>query len=1008
MNTFNLRVCWAACLLLFFPASVWAVGLGKLSVLSALGQPLRAEIALLSVSKEELGSLTARTASATAYKDANLERSGIAASFKYTVAQRSNGEPYLKITSTQAVNEPFLDLLIELSWSSGRLLREYTVLLDPPGFAAPEPVAPIAAPQIKSPAPVAERPAISEATPRVATTQPPAASPRTATTRPSKRAGAVARTPKPEPTIAEQTFPKFDEPESATATATPSATKPATPAENYSVKRGDTLNKIASQLKPEGISLEQMLAGLYQTNPQAFIDKNMNRLRVGQILRVPDQGELANIDQASAAKQVKAHVADWNAYRQKLAQTAESTPATDEAAKQSASGTITSAVEDKAAAASPSKDVLKLSKGEAPGAKKLDSGAGAAERLRALEEENIAKEKSLKEANSRVAALEANIKDMQRLLEIRSQALADLQKQANKSAPAPVTTAPAPAIAPSKPAPTTAAPVAPTTAPTAGSSAPAVTAPAPTTTAPVTTPPLTPSAGAPAPILRALPDSPTTGATSPAPAAPPTASAEKPVVSTDKTTQPSAPAKPAGPAVKPAPTPVAKAEESSFLSSFVDNPLYLGAAVIAILLLAALGLMWRSNQRRRSLSSFEDSIMTGGDLKANTVFGDTSGGVIDTGDTSFLTDFSQAGMGTIDTNDVDPIAEAEVYMAYGRDAQAEEILKEALTKDPSRHEIQVKLLEIYAARKNVSAFETLAGELYAAIGGRSHPLWHKVAEMGRELDPSNPLYASEAGGGTAAAAAAGGIAGLAAANALADEQREKEIEEDLIGDLDFPLDQAEEPAISFDLDKESSSHERNEIEFEPAQQSFHEAKAPEAPAPSEEKTSSLDFDSIIPQAVEKQASYMPETESADTLRFTDQPAENQADDAMEFELDLQESLESPPAIESAVDTTEEEFNNAYQSAAQNTAQQARAADVDLSHIDLNLGDQSVAKEDFDADMVFTDTESHWQEVATKLDLAKAYMDMGDKDGAREILQEVVEEGEPEQKSDAKKLLAALA
>lgn len=998
MNTFNLRVCWAACLLLFFPASVWAVGLGKLSVLSALGQPLRAEIALLSVPKEELGSLTARTASATAYKDANLERSGIAASFKYTVAQRSNGEPYLKITSTQAVNEPFLDLLIELSWTSGRLLREYTVLLDPPGFAAPEPVAPIAAPQIKAPAP--ERAAISEAPPAVTTA--PATPRRTATARPSKRAGVVARTPKPEPTIAEQTFPKFDEPETATAATTPPATKATATAENYSVKRGDTLNKIAGQLKPEGISLEQMLAGLYQTNPQAFIDKNMNRLRVGQILRVPDQGELANIDQASAAKQVKAHVADWNAYRQKLAQTAESTPATDEATKQSASGTITSAVEDKAAAASPSKDVLKLSKGEAPGVKKLDSGVGATERLRALEEENIAKEKSLKEANSRVAALEANIKDMQRLLEIRSQALADLQKQANKPAPATVTTPPAPGVTPSKPAPTTVAPVAPTTAPLPAvvPSTPAVTATAPTTTAPVT-----PSGGASAPILRALPDSPTATATPATPATAPTVTAEKPVTK-EPTVQPSAPTKPAGPAVKPAPTPVAKAEESSFLSSLIENPLYLGAAVIAILLLAALGLMWRSNQRRRSLSSFEDSIMTGGDLKANTVFGDTAGGVIDTGDTSFLTDFSQAGMGTIDTNDVDPIAEAEVYMAYGRDAQAEEILKEALTKDPSRHEIQVKLLEIYASRKNVSAFETLAGELYAAIGGRSHPLWHKVAEMGRELDPGNPLYAAEAGGGTAAAAVAGGIAGLAAANALADEQREKEIEDDLIGDLDFPLDQAEEPAISFDLDKEPSRHERNEIEFEPLNQSFQDTKAPEAPAPAEEKTSSLDFDSIIPQAVEKQASYMPETENGDTLRFTNEPAENQADDSMEFELDLQESLEPPPAIESAVDTTEEEFNNAYHSA--NTAQQTRAADVDLSHIDLNLGDQSATKDDFDADMVFTDTESHWQEVATKLDLAKAYMDMGDKDGAREILQEVVEEGEPEQKSDAKKLLAALA
>jgi Tfp pilus assembly protein FimV len=93
----------------------------------------------------------------------------------------------------------------------------------------------------------------------------------------------------------------------------------------------------------------------------------------------------------------------------------------------------------------------------------------------------------------------------------------------------------------------------------------------------------------------------------------------------------------------------------------------------------------------------------------------------------------------IDTNDVDPIAEAEVYMAYGRDAQAEEILKDAIAKEPKRYELHLKLLEIFAARKDTGAFETLAGELYAALGA-TDPTWTKVAEMGRRLEPSNPLY----------------------------------------------------------------------------------------------------------------------------------------------------------------------------------------------------------------------------------------------------------------------------
>jgi pilus assembly protein FimV len=128
----------------------------------------------------------------------------------------------------------------------------------------------------------------------------------------------------------------------------------------------------------------------------------------------------------------------------------------------------------------------------------------------------------------------------------------------------------------------------------------------------------------------------------------------------------------------------------------------------------------------------EDSIMSGGDVRPNTIIGGMpAGGSVNTGDTSFLTDFSQAGLGTIDTHDVDPIAEAEVYMAYGRDAQAEEILKEAILKNPDRHEIRVKLLEIYAARRNTAAFEAAAGEFFAALGSKPSPLWDKACEMGR-------------------------------------------------------------------------------------------------------------------------------------------------------------------------------------------------------------------------------------------------------------------------------------
>jgi pilus assembly protein FimV len=221
----------------------------------------------------------------------------------------------------------------------------------------------------------------------------------------------------------------------------------------------------------------------------------------------------------------------------------------------------------------------------------------------------------------------------------------------------------------------------------------------------------------------------------------------------DKAQAENAPAVPAPEAAKPAPAPApvvpavkappASPESTeSWYAPLIANPLYWGGGLAA---LGLGGVLWwmmagGSGRRKSSGAALEDSIMSGGDVRPNTVIGAASGGSVNTGDTSFLTDFSQAGLGTIDTHDVDPIAEAEVYMAYGRDAQAEEILKEAISKNPDRHETRVKLLEIYAARRNTTAFASVAGELYAALGSKTSPLWDKACEMGRSIDPTNPLY----------------------------------------------------------------------------------------------------------------------------------------------------------------------------------------------------------------------------------------------------------------------------
>jgi len=606
--------------LIAVPLMANAAGLGRLSVTSALGQPLAAEIELFAADKAELQSLSANLASDQAFRDARVEYAPVLSSLRFSVETKPDGRAVLKVTSSRPVTDPFIDMLVELNWASGRLVREYTMLLDPPGMAAPQTVAPVAVVPAKTPA---AKPA-------------PAPVPKAATAPAAPKTPAPAEASKPAPA--------------------PQAAAP----DRVTVKRGDTLSGIANRVRPEGVSLEQTLLGLYRENAQAF-DGNVNRLKAGKTLNVPSAEQVAAIPQQEAVRELKLQADDWRAYRQKLAGAVSAPPEAKAAPDQATTGKITPKVEDRAKPApGAQKDVVKLSKATPPVAaagSKADEARALQEKLRAQEEDATAREKSLKESSQRVALLEKQVQDMQKLVDMKEKALADA------TVPAPPVPAPAPAQMETKPAPEEAKP-----------------------------------ALVPAPVV--------------------------PVVK--------------APAVSPEPA-------ENWYDPLMADPLYWGGGLAALGLGGVLWWMMAGGGRRRKTgnTAMEDSIMTGGDVRPNTVIGAASGGSVNTGDTSFLTDFSQAGLGTIDTHDVDPIAEAEVYMAYGRDAQAEEILKEAISKNPDRHEVYVKLLEIYAARRNTASFESVAGELFAAIGGKTSPLWDKACEMGRSIDPTNPLYGGE-------------------------------------------------------------------------------------------------------------------------------------------------------------------------------------------------------------------------------------------------------------------------
>ncbi|MCA1978773.1 MAG: hypothetical protein LDL19_05995, partial [Thiobacillus sp.] len=150
----------AAAGLIALPLMASAAGLGKLSVGSALGQPLSAEIELFAADKAELDSISATLASDQAFRDARVEFTPVLSSLRFAVEKKPNGKAVLKVTSSRPVNDPFIDMLVELSWASGRLVREYTLLLDPPGMggtqtAAPVTVAPAQTPAVPAPAPKA-------------------------------------------------------------------------------------------------------------------------------------------------------------------------------------------------------------------------------------------------------------------------------------------------------------------------------------------------------------------------------------------------------------------------------------------------------------------------------------------------------------------------------------------------------------------------------------------------------------------------------------------------------------------------------------------------------------------------------------------------------------------------------------------------------------------------------------------------------------------------------------
>jgi pilus assembly protein FimV len=821
-----------------------ALGLGRLTVQSALGETLRAEIDVTSLTPEESANLTARIASPDVYRAAGVEYNAVLTGTRVTLERRPDGRPYLRVISDRVVQEPFVDVILELSWTSGRLVREYTLLLDPPTRSTATP-APTTAPILSAPAP---------------------------------SAAATAPAPEPRPAVTARTSPP------APAAAPAAAAQP-TPVDEYRVRPGDTLYKVAARVQRPGVSLDQMLVALYQANPQAFIGENMNRLRAGAVLNVPDAERAQSVSPSEARQLIQAQSADFNAFRQRLASAARQIAA-DEPTRQ-ASGRVEAAVEDRRQAgdAAPP-DRLTLSKGAVAAA----PGASA--------EDRIAQERQRQEAASRVAELSRNVEELKRI--------------APAGTPAP---APAPAAAPAAaPAPAVTVPVAPMPAPAA--SPPAV----------AEVPAAVAAASAPA---AAMAGEPASAAEAPA---------SEPAVA-------EAPAAPPAPAPAPPPAPVPVSAEPSLIDDLLANPMALPLAGGLVALLVGLG-VYRLRSRTKK-DSGETSFLESR-LQPDSFFGASGGQRVDTKDASGAPSSLSYSLSQLDAiGDVDPVAEADVYLAYGRDLQAEEILKEAMRANPERLAIRTKLLEVYAKRRDSKGFELLATQLYGLTAGQGED-WARAQELGRQIDPENKLYQPGGVPAELAKLPEGGYEPLGASTLP---------QSVMPTPSNFSDETPAKPDIDLDLD----------LPLEP-----HEAPAP---AFNTEVTAPLSTAAATEPALAPRSS----------------PADGR-DAGLSFEL---------PELP-AVDTSEPP--------ARSDGPSSRSMDFDLGDVSLDLGapGPGAAADDLPGMDLGEGSDDRADPMERKLELAEEFRQIGDREGARELLQEVVAKSSGTLRAKAQSMLAELA
>lgn len=617
----------------FVASQAWALTLGRLTAQSTVGQPLRATLEVPAISADQAASLQIRVAGPDRFAAASMVLNSVLNEARFELLPATNGQTSIRIQTARPVNEPFLDLVLEFRWGGGQLLRTYTLLLDPPNLQTtrPQDAASVLAPALSvNTAPV---PRFEPLEPVAISSDPaPIAATVTAPVNPEpnlvREVPQAPVSPVQEPTQVAETSPALAAPNTGlvrevaepTQTQAPVPSSRFEPVESTSVRvvRGDTASRIAANHLPPGVSLDQMLVAMLQTNPRAFINGNVNLLRAGARIELPDFNEASQVTPQEARQLVRAQTRDFNEYRRRLAGVAP-TQATPEAG-QSITGSVQESVEVTTPAATEP-DRLELSRGSVAEQQSTES---------------IAQQRQEEDTQSRLSELDRNLKELEALTQAAGTNNQDGSTQGE---------------------------------------------------------------GEPKTDLLAI--------------------GSDQAVANDAAASEPAP-------VEPAPELTSAEKAQSFVEQWLKQP---WTAPLALLLIAVLSLLgWTRARALRKQSAFKATSQTA-----------TQSAVTADALASEPARMPAAAKPIVGAATNDPISEAEVYLAYGMDDQAENLLRQALAANPSGLPERLKLLEVYQVRGDVLAFNTLAQEVFEITVGETEE-WEQVARAGMKLDPSNPLY----------------------------------------------------------------------------------------------------------------------------------------------------------------------------------------------------------------------------------------------------------------------------